>query len=86
MEANIKSQWISQVIPTNLAEGAGKEQVESYFLTMSRAQHNYNHCLEAFFLLRMFLTLSISISNSQANTLNLVAQLESHIHIKGFGG
>jgi hypothetical protein len=86
MEAKIKSPMNAQVIPASLTEGAAKEQVECCFLTMS--EHN---CVVVIvlkfmlFLLRMILTLSLSISKSQENTLNLLAP-ESQIQMKGFGG
>jgi hypothetical protein len=60
----------------------------SFLHSLLSIEHNYSYYLGAyaFFLLRMFLTFNLYISNSQVKTLILLAHLESQIQINDLGG
>jgi hypothetical protein len=74
--------------PASLTKLAGEGQMEGRFLIVPRTHHTIVVAvLEfVFFLLRMLLTFSLSISSNDEKTLILLAHRESEIHIKGLGG
>jgi hypothetical protein len=62
--------------------------MEGRFLIVPRTHHTIVVVVLkfVFFLLRMLLTFSLSISSNDEKTLILLAHRESEIHIKGLGG
>jgi hypothetical protein len=75
----------SKMLPTRLTERAVEEQMESIFFSTVIVEHIIIVVSLEFFLLRIFLLISLSM-RSEEKTLSLLWHLEFHIQRKGAGG